>query len=215
VRSSVPRGRRPLTQRGHGADLQPAFQVRSRYLHQFRLCLDRRGDGLVQRQASTIDPLARSHDRSIDRRRTHGPQTLPDAARSGLIDQVTRTALLVTVLIAAVAACSSTPVSPTPDADHVVDLGPEGGRAARVLITSRWCSMRMTVCPASTSVFSDASSRSISARCSPVVGSSRMYTVCFDFCSVLSSGDLHPLRLAPDSAVADWPSVRYPRSSST
>ena len=75
--------------------------------------------------------------------------------------------------------------------------GPRSITWSAVLITSRWCSITSTVCPASTSRFSDSSSRSTSARCRPVVGSSRMYRVCLARWSLLSSvGDLDPLGLA-------------------
>jgi hypothetical protein len=68
------------------------------------------------------------------------------------------------------------------------------------------CSITTTVLPWSTSRWSTSSSRSTSAKCRPVVGSSRMYSVCpvptFDS----SVASLTRCASPPDSVVAGWPS---------
>ena len=56
--------------------------------------------------------------------------------------------------------------------------GPRSMTQSAVLMTSRLCSTTRTVLPASTKPCRTSSSFSTSAKCSPVVGSSRRYSVC-------------------------------------
>ena len=51
--------------------------------------------------------------------------------------------------------------------------GPRSITQSAEAITSSWCSITTTVCPRSASLWRISSKRSISAKCSPVVGSSR------------------------------------------
>src|SRR5581483_7532686 len=55
--------------------------------------------------------------------------------------------------------------------------GPRSTSQSACLMTSRLCSITSTVLPPSTSRCSTSSSFSMSAKCRPVVGSSRMYSV--------------------------------------
>ena len=73
------------------------------------------------------------------------------------------------------------------------------------LITSRLCSITTTLLPASTSRCSTSSRRCTSAKCSPVVGSSRMYSV--RPVAIFDSSVASFTRWAspPDSVVAGWP----------
>ncbi len=71
------------------------------------------------------------------------------------------------------ATCSGVPAATTLPPSSPPS-GPMSTRRSAVLITSRLCSMTTTVLPASTSRCRTSSSRWTSAKCSPVVGSSRM-----------------------------------------
>jgi hypothetical protein len=76
-----------------------------------------------------------------------------------------------------------------------------------VLMTSRLCSMTTMVLPASRSWCSTFSSRSMSAKCRPVVGSSRMYSVRPVSRLLSSSASFTRCASPPDSVVAAWPSL--------
>src|SRR6185437_12970941 len=85
--------------------------------------------------------------------------------------------------------------------------GPRSTTQSAVLITSRLCSITTTVLPWSTSWCSTSSNCSMSWKCNPVVGSSRMYRV--RPVSRLDSSLDSFTRCAspPDSVVALWPSL--------
>ena len=68
--------------------------------------------------------------------------------------------------------------------------------------------MMMMVLPASRSWCSTLSSRAMSAKCRPVVGSSKMYSVRPVSRRDNSSASLTRCASPPDKVVADWPSFR-------
>ena len=81
-------------------------------------------------------------------------------------------------------------------------------------ITSRLCSIITTVLPLSTSFCSTFISIRMSSKCSPVVGSSRMYIV-LPVSRLLSSVASFTRWLSPpDSVVDGCPSLMYPRPTS-
>lgn len=84
--------------------------------------------------------------------------------------------------------------------------GPMSTTQSAVLMTSRLCSITMTVLPLSTRPDSTVMSLLMSSKCRPVVGSSSTYTVrpVERFCSSLAS--LTRWASPPDSVGADWPS---------
>ena len=76
------------------------------------------------------------------------------------------------------------------------------------LITSRLCSITITVLPRSTSRCSTASSLRMSSKCRPVVGSSSRYSVLPVSTRASSVASLMRCASPPESVVDDWPSVR-------
>lgn len=84
--------------------------------------------------------------------------------------------------------------------------GPMSTIQSEVLMTSRLCSMTMTVLPLSTRPLMTLSNLRMSSKCRPVVGSSRMYTVrpVDRFCS--SAASFTRCASPPDSVGAGWPS---------
>src|SRR5262249_40705640 len=97
------------------------------------------------------------------------------------------------------------PAIPPPPASP--PSGPRSTIQSACLITSRLCSITSTVLPASTSRWSTSRSFSMSAKCRPVVGSSRMYSV--RPVATFDSSDDSFTRCAspPDSVVAGCPSL--------
>src|SRR6185437_11227618 len=85
--------------------------------------------------------------------------------------------------------------------------GPRSTTQSAVLITSRLCSITTTVLPWSTSWCSTSSSCSMSWKCRPVVGSSRMYRVRPVSRLDSSLDSLTRCASPPDSVVALWPSL--------
>src|SRR5262249_38808637 len=87
--------------------------------------------------------------------------------------------------------------------------GPRSITQSAVLITSRLCSITTTECPLSTRRFRLCRSRSMSAKCRPVVGSSRMYKLCLPRLSLPSSpASLTRWASPPERIVEGWPSLR-------
>src|SRR6185503_13178726 len=84
--------------------------------------------------------------------------------------------------------------------------GPRSMIQSAFLMTSRLCSITSTVLPPSTRRLSTSSNRWISAKCSPVVGSSKMYKVRPVGRLDNSRESLTRWASPPDSVVADCPS---------
>src|SRR5690625_5117251 len=85
--------------------------------------------------------------------------------------------------------------------------GPRSTTQSAVLMTSRLCSITTTVLPWSTSWCSTSSNCSMSWKCRPVVGSSRMYSVRPVSRRDSSLDSFTRCASPPDSVVALWPSL--------
>ena len=86
--------------------------------------------------------------------------------------------------------------------------GPRSITQSAVLMTSRLCSMTTTVLPASTNPCRTANNRLMSAKCSPVVGSSSRYIVRPVDRFTSSRASLIRWASPPESVVEDCPSLR-------